>query len=499
MVTDQQVRKLLEFQKREKTKVAAAAKAGMDEKTARKYIRLGKLPSQVKKPHTWKNREDPFVDIWDEAKGLLENNSGLEAKSLFEYFQRIDPGKFSDGQLRTFQRRVKRWRALEGPAREVFFPQQHFPGMLCESDFTWMKSLGVTIRNLPFDHLIYHFVLTYSNWETGTLCFSESFESMSAGFQNALWELGGVPKKHRTDRLSAAVHKDCNPEEFTQRYRGLLCHYGITGEKIRSGEAHENGDIEQRHYRFKKALDQALMLRGSRDFENREAYETFLRKLYTQLYAGRKERFEEEVRVLRRLPGRRLDDFRWLEARVSPSSTIQVAKNTYSLHSRLKGEAVRVKLYAEHFEVYYAQKKIDRIPRLRGERQHHIQYRHIIDSLVRKPGAFENYRYKEDLFPTIRFRMAYDYLCETRPTLANKEYVEILYLAAMISESGVDKALHVLFEKEEVITAEAVKNHLDSCDGLEIHRDVHIDSVCPGNYDVLLDNNLRREMTHGRQ
>ncbi|GAF94908.1 unnamed protein product, partial [marine sediment metagenome] len=218
MVTDQQVRKLMEFQKKEKTKAAAAAKAGMDEKTARKYIRLGKLPSQVKKPRTWKNREDPFADIWDEAKGLLGNNSGLEAKSLFEYFQRIEPGKFPDGQLRTFQRRVKRWRALEGPAREVFFPQQHFPGVLCESDFTWMKSLGVTIRNLPFDHLIYHFVLTYSNWETGTLCFSESFESMSAGFQNALWELGGVPKRHRTDRLSAAVHKDCNPEEFTQRY-----------------------------------------------------------------------------------------------------------------------------------------------------------------------------------------------------------------------------------------------------------------------------------------
>jgi len=241
------------------------------------------------------------------------------------------------------------------------------------------------------------------------------------------------------------------------------------------------------------------MLRGSRDFESREAYETFLRELFTQLNAGRKDRFEEEVRVLRRLPVRRLDDFRWLEARVSPSSTIQVAKNTYSLNSRLKGETVRAKLYAEHFEVYYAQKKIDRIPRLRGERQHYIQYRHIIDSLVRKPGAFENYRYKDDLFPTIRFRMAYDYLCKKRPARANKEYVEILYLAAKISESGVDKALHILFKKEEVITAEAVKNHLDSNDDLTIHRDVRIDPVNPGNYDVLLDNSLGREMTHGQQ
>jgi hypothetical protein len=158
-----------------------------------------------------------------------------------------------------------------------------------------------------------------------------------------------------------------------------------------------------------------------------------------------------------------------------------------------------VKLYAEHFEVYYAQKKIDRIPRLRGEGQHNIQYRHIIDSLVRKPGAFENYRYKEDLFPTIRFRMAYDYLCERRPARANKEYLEILNLAAKISESGVDKALHILFEKEEVITAEAVKNRLDSGDDLTIHRDAHIDPVNPGNYDVLLDTSLRREMAHGQQ
>jgi hypothetical protein len=496
MVTDQQVKRLLEMEKKEKTKAAAAAKAGMDEKSARKYIRLGKLPSQVKKPHTWRNRGDPFADIWDEAKGLLENNLGLEAKSLFEYFQRIYPGNFPDGQLRTFQRRVKRWRALEGPAKEVFFPQRHFPGELCESDFTWMRSMGVTIQNLPFDHLIFHFVLTYSNWETGTICFSESFESMSAGLQNALWELGGVPKKHRTDRLSAAVHKDCNPEEFTQRYRGLLRHYGITGEKIRGGEAHENGDVEQRHHRFKKALNQALILRGSRDFESREAYETFLRKLFIQLNAGRKERFNEEVRVLRRLPARRLDDFRWLEARVSPSGTIQVAKNTYSLHSRLKGETVRVKLYAEHFEVYYAQKKIDRILRLRGEGQHNIQYRHIIDSLVRKPGAFENYRYKEDIFPTIRFRMAYDSLCERRPARANKEYVKILYLAAKISESGVDKALHVLLEREEVITAEAVKDQLDSSNDLTPYRDVHIDPVNPGNYDVLLANSLGGEKAY---
>jgi len=208
MVTNRQVRRLMEMLGKGKDLAVAAAKADMDEKTARKYRQLGKLPSELKVEHTWRTREDPFVDVWAEVKEKLEINPGLEAKTLFEDLQRRYPGRFADGQLRTLQRRVKIWRALEGPPKEVFFPQVHKPGELCESDFTHMSTLGVTIQRQPFDHLIYHFVLTYSNWETGTICFSESFESLSEGLQNALWELGRVPKIHRTDRLSAA---GCTP------------------------------------------------------------------------------------------------------------------------------------------------------------------------------------------------------------------------------------------------------------------------------------------------
>ncbi len=486
MVTDRQVRKLMELRNREKTKSAAAAKAGMDEKTARKYVHLGKLPSQVRAPRTWQTRDDPFARIWEEATGFLVLNPGLEAKSLFEHFQRDDPGLFSDGQLRTFQRKVKRWRALEGPGKEVFFPQEHHPGDISESDFTCMNSLGITIQGARFDHLIYHFVLTYSNWEAGTICFSESFESLSEGLQNALWELGGVPRRHRTDRLSAAVHKECNPEEFTARYQALLRHYGHEGIKTRGGEPHENGDVEQRHHRFKRTLDQALMLRGSRDFSSREEYASFLRKLFFQLNAGRKDRLAEEIKVLRRLPHRRLDDFRWLEVRVGPGSTIRVADNTYSVSSRLIKEKIRVKLYAEYFEIYYGQKKIERIPRLRGKKQHRIHYRHIIDWLVRKPGAFENYRYKEDLFPTTRFRMAYDELRKTHPARANKEYLKILHLAARETESGVDEALRLLFEKQESVRLEAIKKILNSNHKLAPPREVKVTEVDLGHYDQLL-------------
>jgi len=218
MVTDNQVRRLLKLAQTEKTKALASSKAGMDAKTARKYLRSGRLPSQVKKEHTWQTRKDPFADVWPEIEALLKEDGRFEATTLFAWLQREYPGRFSDGQLRTLQRKIKRWRALEGPFKEVYFQQKHSPGDLCASDFTHMNELEITIDGVLFKHMIYHFVLTYSNWETGTICFSESFESISEGLQNALWELGGVPVKHRTDRLSSAVHKVSNPEEFTQRY-----------------------------------------------------------------------------------------------------------------------------------------------------------------------------------------------------------------------------------------------------------------------------------------
>lgn len=221
MIQDYQVRRLQKLVQTEKTQAIAASKAGMDEKTARKYLRAEKLPSELRTVHTWRTREDPFRDVWDGVKKMLGVNSGLEAKTLFEELQRQYPGRFSDGQLRTLQRMVKRWRALEGPAHEVFFAQEHSPGVLCESDFTHMESLDVTIGGMRFDHLLYHLVLTYSNWETVTICFSESFESLSEGFQNALWELGGVPHAHQTDRLTAAVQKTSHPDEFIPTKSGL--------------------------------------------------------------------------------------------------------------------------------------------------------------------------------------------------------------------------------------------------------------------------------------
>ena len=255
MVTDRQVKRLWRVLFSGKTLAQSADKANMDEKTARKYRRLGRLPSEVLPERRWRTRKDPFAEVWPEVHEQLAEAPGLEAKTLFAWLQGRYPGKFDDSQLRSFQRGVKRWRATAGPAKEVFFRQVHPPGRLCASDFTHMKSLAVTIGGQPFDHLIYHWVLTYSNWESITICFSESFESLSEGFQNAVWELGGVPQRHRTDRMSLAVNNATSEKEFTERYTGLLNYYGLEMEKIQPEEPHENGDAEQSHRRFKEAVD----------------------------------------------------------------------------------------------------------------------------------------------------------------------------------------------------------------------------------------------------
>jgi len=358
MVTDQQVRRLFKLTQTEKNFGIAAMKAGMDEKTARKYRRLGKLPSDLKQQHTWRTREDPFEAIWHEIKSMLEINPGLEAKTIFEDFQRRNPGRFADGQLRTLQRRIKIWRASEGPPKEVFFTQVHNPGELGASDFTHMNKLGITIGGQPFDHLIYHFVLTYSNWETGTICFSESFESLSQGLQNALWKLGGVPEKHRTDRLTTAVNKAGHPEEFTRSYQDLLNHYGIKGCKTNPASPHENGDVEQRHYRFKKAVEQSLLLRSSRNFNDRSEYKQFLHKLFDQLNAGRNKRFLKEQAVLHRLPMYRIESCKKETMKVGSSSTIRVNHNVYSVDSRLIRERIQVRLYIDRLEIWYGQKRV---------------------------------------------------------------------------------------------------------------------------------------------
>ena len=484
--TDRQVRRLRALLKTGKSLKAAAMRADMDEKTARKYREAGKLPSEIDVwPRMWRTREDPFAEVWEEVCRQLETSPGLQAKSLFGWLQRKYPGRFEDGQVRTLQRRLRQWRATAGPAKEVFFAQIHHPGRLAASDFTHMGSLNVTLGGQPFDHMVYHFVLTYSNWETVSICFSESFESLSEGLQDALWELGGAPQRHRSDRMSAAVNNLSQRKEFTRRYQELTAHYGLTMEKINPREAHENGDAEQSHHRFKQAVDQALLLRGSRDFPARVAYERFLREVLEQRNSGRGKPLAEDRAALRPLPPRRLESFKRARVRVHPGSVIHVERNIYSVDSRLIGERVDVRVYADHLEVWFAGRVVERLGRLRGQRKHIINYRHVIDWLVRKPGAFENYQYRDDLFPTSRFRMAYDALRETTSDRASREYLKILELAARENETLVDDALRSLLDDDQPILAQAVVDWVGRREPARSATEVHVEATDLSGFDLL--------------
>jgi hypothetical protein len=275
---------------------------------------------------------------------------------------------------------------------------------------------------------------------------------------------------------------------FTVRYEALLKHYGLEGQKTQPCSPNENGDVEQGHHRLKDRMDQALRLRGSRDFASWEEYSAFLQQIVTASNAARADRFAEEKAVLNPLPVTRLESCKRTKAKVRASSTIVVAKNVYSVNSRLIGETVDVRLYANHLDVWYGQKCVEKgIARLRGEGRHSVNYRHIIDSLLRKPGAFARYRYREDLYPTTRFRLAWDALERSGCARPEKAYLRLLYLAARESESQVDAALHVLLTEGSAISVEAVKEIMEQGNPMAKVQDVHVDPVDLEGLDDLLE------------
>ncbi len=327
------------------TQRAAAAKAGMSERTARRYERAGKLPSELKRPRMWRTRTNPFEEDWPWVVAQLERDPALQGTTLFALLCERHPGRYQPIQVRTLQRHIAQWKALHGPEQEVIFEQRHRPGERGQSDFTHMQDLGITIGGVAFAHLLFHFVLTYSNVEAVSVCFSESFEALAEGLERCLWQVGGVPEQHRTDHLTAAVRQldKGEREDWTERYKTLMTHYGMQPTWNNTGIAHENGDVEQSHYRFKEAVDQALRVRGSRDFADRHAYDAFLANLVAKRTQSRATRFATEREALHPLPSAPLALCKEIRVSVSRFSTIQVLGNTYSVPSRLIGTRVLVR------------------------------------------------------------------------------------------------------------------------------------------------------------
>lgn len=462
MVGDAQVRLLRQKRMEGKTQEAAAAAAGMSVRTARTWAR-GPLPSAGQPPRSWRTRPDPLAPVWEqEIVPLLDADRDgiLEATTVLAVVAERHGTRYGPSQLRTLQRRVRDWRALHGPGQEVYFEQVHPPGREAAVDFTHATALGVTIAGTVLRHLLFQFVLSASGWRWVAIAFGETFEALVAGVQGALWALGGVPAVLRSDNLSAATHelKRSGGRALTTRFAAVLDHYGMASTRIRPGAAHENGVAEQAHHRAKAALAQALVLRGSADFPTRDAYAAFVHEVIdrrcNQPVAAA---LAAERPQLRPLPAAPIPSFTRWTPQVRRWSTIRVGGRTYSVPSRLIGHAVEVHQHPDVVEVYYQGHLVERMPRLHGPTEHRVDYRHVIWSLVRKPGAFARYRYREELFPALTFRRAYDALRATHGERADVEYVRILHLAASTLEATVAEALEMLLATAAPFDYAAVK------------------------------------------
>ncbi|MBS0305406.1 MAG: IS21 family transposase [Proteobacteria bacterium] len=460
-ITDHQVLKYKEHRKT-RTQVAAAAKAAISERSARRIDKSQTLPSQRGR-RSWRTRQDPLADIWDaEVVPLLQADAQLNAVTLLEEMQRRYPGEYGADVLRTLQRRVRQWRAVHGAEREVYFAQEHPPGRLGLSDFTVADDLGVQVDGAAFDHRLYQFALAHSGWRhAGVVSGGESFLALSTGLQAALWRLGGVPDEHRTDSLSAAFNNLAEQQELTRRYDDLCRHYGMRASRCNPGQSHENGAIESRHDSLKTALDQALRLRGSRHFDDRAGYEAFIEQVVQRLNARAAKRLSVERALLKPLPARRTAEYEELPARVSKYAIFTVKGAQYSAPSQLIGHRLTVRLYAQRVECWLGGQRVlerDRATHRDGQRHaRDIDYRHLVAALKRKPGAFARWVLRDAAFPRAVYRQTWERLAAAKPEReACKTIVGLLALAADGHEAQLADELEQLIELDQLPDLDAL-------------------------------------------
>ena len=222
----------------------AAMRAGVDRKTARKYMSGGKLPSELVEPRDWQTREDPFVEHWPEVEALLSESPGLEAKTLFELLVGKYEGRYDEGQLRTLQRRVKTWRAERGPEKDVVLGQQHRPGEAAQTDFTWTRELAVTIAGQVFAHMLCVVVPPYSNWHGGV------GERLHVG----------------VDRCASSRHPGC---ALSARTRARVASDG----QLHRGNAPDPGRQERRRRRKHQASVQGRLSRDHATLRHEAAHD----------------------------------------------------------------------------------------------------------------------------------------------------------------------------------------------------------------------------------
>jgi hypothetical protein len=431
----------------------AAAKAGFSPTTGYRIESDPRLPS-AKKTRRGRRRPDPLDGIFEEeVVPMLKRAPGLRSIGIFRELCKRHP-ELPSGVRRTLERRIREWRALHGEDQEVIFRQVHEPGHMGLSDFTDASELGVTIAGKLFEYLLYHFRLAYSGFEHAEIVEGgESFAALTSGLQNALWSVGGAPHDHRTDSLSAAFKnlKKATADDMTERYKALCAHYGMKPSRNNRGVAHENGAIEGSHGDLKRELEDALLLRGTRDFVDVASFAVFLDEVIGQRNARRTKEIAIERESLLPLPERRQLEGEDEIVYVTSSSGFMLREVFYSVPSRLIGHNLRARLFKEHIELFLGGTYLMELVRATASGnadRHVVNYRHVIRSLCKKPGALPRLTYREQLFPRDAYRKLYHAAMEALPERdACRLTVELLSLA---HERNVEAEL-----------AEAIQNELD--------------------------------------
>ena len=416
-VTKQQIGVYMSSIKEGLTQTTSAAKAGFSERTGRRILKQGGHAPPGTSRH-WRTRNDPFADVWEsELVPLLRKESGLQAVTLLEYLQQQYPEHYPDKLLRTLQRRVKTWRVLEGPGKEVMFRQTHEPGQMGLSDFTHLKGVTITVRGQVLAHQLYHFRLAYSGWcDVKIILGGESYTALAEGLQHALTKLGGVPSEHRTDSLSAAFKNLSQDErvDITARYKAFCEHYGMVASRNNPGRGHENGSIESPHGHLKQRIKQALLIRGSYDFDRIEDYQYFLDKVSAKINRRNKTKVAAELLHLKATPVQKAADYTEVYVRVTSSSTVSVSRILYTVPDRLIGERLVVHLFDDRLVFFHGIVEVFRLVRTYpppgNRRGKCINYRHIIKWLAKKPMAFKGLQFRDELLPTEDWRRIWSYL-----------------------------------------------------------------------------------------
>ena len=436
-ITNQQANLYMKQRQQGKTQQQAAAKAGLSERSGRKIEQQGGIIKPGKR--SWRTRKDPLESVWtQELVPLLESAPMLTPMSLLEHLQNKYAQAYPDKILRTLERRVKHWRATDGPAKDVMILQKHPVGKQGISDFTQLKKEVITIRKKPFKHLLYHFRLSHSGWSYMKVTQGgESYSALAEGLQEALWQLGGSPLEHRTDSLSAAFKNmgKSDIDDITNRYSQLCNHYKMIPTRNNRGRGHENGSIESPHGHLKGRIKQALLLRGSNDFDDIEAYQAWVCQVVRQHNKRNAPHVAQECAVLQPLPSMRTVDYTEIAARVSSSATIDVRRSTYTVPSRLIGNRLKIHLYHDRLECYLGATHVQSLARVfpskANGRGRNISIHHIVDTDVKKPQACRQCHWRDDLLPTLSYQKIWGHINKAyNGHIACKLMVGILHLAS---------------------------------------------------------------------